>query len=145
MDIWSPHRHIILGHHVQFGPNTIVHCDAEIGSYVLIARNVALVGRDDHRFDIPGTTMWDTPRGDNFKVVVEDDVWIGHGAIILTGVTIGRGAIVAAGAVVEEDVPRYSIVGGNPARIIKTRFSDEDRIVHDAMLGKIIQRTIFQN
>jgi acetyltransferase-like isoleucine patch superfamily enzyme len=95
-----------------------------------------LVGRDDHCIDIPGNTIWDAPRGDKHKVVVEDDVWIGHGAIILSGVTIGRGAIVAAGAVVVEDVPRYSIVGGNPAQLIKKRFSDEERCVHDAMLKK---------
>ena len=102
--LWSPHRHIILGHHVQFGKNVIVHCDAEIGNYVLIARNVAFVGRDDHRFDLPGVTIWESSRGDQYKVVIEDDVWIGHGAIILSGVTIGRGAIISAGAVVVQDV-----------------------------------------
>ena len=114
-----------------------MHCDAEIGNYVLIAQNVVFVGRDDHRFDIPGKTMWESPRSDQYKVVIEDDVWVGHGAIILSGVTIGRGAIVAVGSVVTNDVPPYAVVGGNPARVIKTRFSEESQKVHDAMIERI--------
>jgi len=55
-------------------------------------------------------------------IIVEDDVWIGTRAMILSGVRIGQGAIIAAGAVVTKDVPPYSIVGGNPAKIIKYRF-----------------------
>lgn len=113
-----------------------MHCDAEIGNYVLIARNVAFVGRDDHCFDFPGTTVWESPRGDQYKVIIEDDVWIGHGAIILSGVKVGRGAIVSAGAVVIQDIPPYAVVGGNPARLIKWRFMDEDRNAHDAFLNK---------
>lgn len=54
-------------------------------------------------------------------VVIEDDVWIGHGATILKGVTIGTGSIVAAGAVVTKVVPPFSIVGGIPARVISRR------------------------
>lgn len=137
VDLWSPHKHIIFGHNVQLGPGTIVHCDAEFGNYVLVARNVSFVGRDDHRYDLPGVAIWDSPRGDKFKVVVEDDVWVGNGAIILSGVTIGRGAIVAVGAVVTQDVPPYAIVGGNPAKVIKSRFSGEDRTIHDAYLDKM--------
>ena len=56
--------------------------------------------------------------------IVGNDVWIGYGAIILNGVTISDGAVVAAGSVVTKDVQAYSIVGGNPAREIKKRFSD---------------------
>jgi len=53
-------------------------------------------------------------------IVVEDDVWIGSGAVILDGVKIGKGSIVAAGAVVTKDVPEHSIVGGIPAKIIRS-------------------------
>jgi acetyltransferase-like isoleucine patch superfamily enzyme len=55
-------------------------------------------------------------------IVVGDDVWIGYGATILSGVTIGQGAIVAAGSMVTRDIEPYSIVGGNPAKRIKFRF-----------------------
>ena len=55
-------------------------------------------------------------------IIVEDDVWIGYGAVIMSGVTIKQGAVIAAGSVVVKDVPAYSIVGGAPAKIIKYRF-----------------------
>ncbi|MBO2600169.1 acyltransferase [Shewanella algae] len=54
-------------------------------------------------------------------VIIEDDVWIGSGSIILKGVTIGRGATIAAGSVVTKNVPEYSIVGGVPAKFIKMK------------------------
>ena len=58
------------------------------------------------------------------RVILGNDVWIGHGAIILPGRRIGDGAVVAAGAIVTKDVPAYAIVGGNPARVIKPRFPE---------------------
>lgn len=60
----------------------------------------------------------------SFHVSIGHDVWIGHGAIILPGRHIGVGAVVAAGAVVTKDVAPYTIVGGNPARLIKRRFPE---------------------
>lgn len=59
------------------------------------------------------------------KIIVEDEVWIGTDAKIFSGVTIGKGAIVAAGAIVTKDVPPYAIVGGNPAKLIRYKFSDD--------------------
>jgi len=59
----------------------------------------------------------------SFPVTIGHDVWIGHGAIVLPGRTIGTGAVVAAGAVVTKDVAPYAIVAGNPARLIRPRFS----------------------
>ena len=58
-------------------------------------------------------------------IIVDDDVWIGQNAVILSGVHIGQGAVVAAGAVVSKDVPPYAVVGGVPAKVIKYRFSQE--------------------
>ena len=64
---------------------------------------------------------WDN-KGD---IVIGNDVWIGYEAIILSGVTIGDGAIIASRAVVTEDVPPYTIVGGVPAKAIRKRFSEQ--------------------
>ncbi|EMF49988.1 Acetyltransferase [Streptococcus parauberis KRS-02109] len=61
----------------------------------------------------------------NGNIIVEDDVWIGTNAIIMSGVTLGKGSIIAAGSVVTKSVPAYTIVGGIPAKVIKERFSEE--------------------
>jgi len=135
VDVWSPNHKISLGHCVQFGPGCVVNCDAVIGNKVLIGKNVAFVGRDDHRFDIVGKAIWDSPRGDSHTVVVQDDVWIGHGTIVLSGVVIGAGSVIAAGSVVTRDVPAYSVVGGNPAGVIKMRFNPEQIVEHERALG----------
>jgi hypothetical protein len=58
-------------------------------------------------------------------IVIMNDVWIGYGCTVLSGVTIGNGSILAARSVVTKDVPPYSIVGGNPARVLKYRFNPE--------------------
>ena len=78
--------------------------------------------------------MWDSGRGDKYKITVDDDVWIGHGSIILSPTYIGRGSIIAAGSIVIKDVPAYSIVGGNPARIIKMRFTPQEIAEHETLL-----------
>lgn len=67
----------------------------------------------------------------NKKTVIQSDVWIGDGAVIMPGITIGKGAIIGANAVVTKDVYPYEIVGGVPAKRIRMRFSDEiiDRLV----------------
>ena len=126
--IWSPHRDVTLGYNVQFGPQCIIQCDLEIGNNVLIASRVAFVGRDDHRTDIPGQTIWNSGRGDTGKTMVGDDVWIGHGVIILAGVTIGDGSVIAAGSVVTKDVPPCMVVGGVPAHVLKPRFASTDDV-----------------
>lgn len=58
-------------------------------------------------------------------IIIKNDVWIGANCTILDGITIGNGAVIAAGSIVTKDVPPYAIVGGNPAKIIKYRFSKE--------------------
>jgi phosphonate metabolism protein (transferase hexapeptide repeat family) len=59
------------------------------------------------------------------RVHIGHDVWIGHGAIVLPGRSIGTGAVIAAGAIVTKDIPAYTIVAGNPARIIRSRFPED--------------------
>ncbi len=104
----------------------------QIGNYCSIAEHVRFLVSADHqttristfpfRVFCLGHAMEGGSKGD---IVVEDDVWIGYGATILSGVHIGQGAVIAAGAVVARDVPPYAIVGGVPAKIIKYRFAPE--------------------
>jgi len=131
---WSPRRHIILGDHVGIGSHCKVLCDLRIGNKVLVADTVAFLNSDDHLYHKVGLAIWDSGRGDAGRVIVEDDVWIGLGAVVLTPVRIGRGAIVAAGSVVVKDVAPYSIVGGVPARLLKMRFSPEQIAEHENIL-----------
>lgn len=141
--LWAPER-IEIGDHSYLGHDVTIETNCRIGRYVLIANRVALVGRRDHDFRTLGVPVrfghWvgsqRTPsrfRGD--AVVIEDDVWIGFGAVVLSGVHVSRGAIVAAGSVVKNDVPAYTIVGGNPAIAIGRRFSSRDEIArHEALI-----------
>jgi len=66
-------------------------------------------------------------------VIIGDDVWIGTRVVILPGVNVGKGAILAAGAVVTKDVPEYAIVGGNPARFIKSRAGSNSDLFNGAL------------
>ncbi len=67
---------------------------------------------------------------------VGDDVWVGFGAIVLSGVRIGRGAIIAAGSVVTKDVEPYAIVAGNPAVKVGARFDNAEIAQHEARLHR---------
>ena len=104
-----------------------------IGNYVSIAQNVHFLLDVEHEISSLCTypfiaSLFDnnykeaTSKGD---IIVDDDVWIGYGATIMSGIHIGQGAVVAAGAVVTKDVPPYAIVGGVPAKVIKYRFEPE--------------------
>jgi acetyltransferase-like isoleucine patch superfamily enzyme len=80
---------------------------------------------ENHRYedtDVPIRLQGETRRG----IVVEDDCWLGAGAIVLDGVRIGRGAVVAAGSIVTRDVPAYTVVAGSPARVIKHRHQEAE-------------------
>jgi acetyltransferase-like isoleucine patch superfamily enzyme len=108
--------------------------DLIIGNDVLIAPNVALLSRYPHRTDLVGTSMFQGPRADRGEIVIEEDVWIGFGAIIFSGVRIGRGSVIAAGAVVLKDVPRYSILLPKQEQVLKQRFSSSQIELHEERL-----------
>jgi acetyltransferase-like isoleucine patch superfamily enzyme len=131
---WSPRHDIVLGNRVGIGYNCLFQCDIRIGNEVMIASDCAFVNRDDHIYNIVGQTMWESGRGDQFKIIIEDDVWVGHGVIVVAPAHIGRGAILAAGGVVVTDVPNYAIVGGVPAKVIKMRFTEEEISEHERLL-----------
>lgn len=108
-----------------------------IGKFCAIAAEVKFIMTGDHKLDAISTypfpifgngweeafNIFDLPvKGD---ITIGNDVWLGYDCLIKNGVTIGNGAIIAARAVVVKDVPAYSIVGGNPAKILKMRFDDK--------------------
>lgn len=80
------------------------------------------------------------PKGYDSDVVVEKDVWIGCNVTLLAGVHVGRGAILAAGAVVNKDIPPYSICGGVPAKIIKFKWSIEQILEHENIVYDVSER-----
>ncbi len=135
VSVTSPNRRVSFGHRVQLGPRCTIQTDVSFGDSVLVAGEVAFLGRHDHRTDVVGATVWGSGRGENRGIVVEDDVWIGWRAIVLDGVTIGRGAVVGAGSVVTKTIPPFAIVAGVPAKEISRRFTEDQARRHEAMLG----------
>jgi virginiamycin A acetyltransferase len=118
-----------------FGPERLIigrFCAIASGvRFLMPGANHADLGPSTYPFGVfgpPGDTTMDIvvsapSRGDT---VVGHDVWLGYSALVLPGVTVGDGAVVAAASVVARDVPPYAIVAGNPARVVRSRFSAED-------------------
>jgi len=107
----------------------------EIGNYCSFAADVKIFLGGEHRTDWVSTYPFNAlhpefshieghPRSKG-DVRIGNDVWLGRGAVVLSGVTIGDGAAVGAYSVVTKDVPDYAIVGGNPAKLLKMRFPPE--------------------
>jgi acetyltransferase-like isoleucine patch superfamily enzyme len=132
--IWAKDE-VVIGNNCYIGRNTQIECNVKIGNEVLIANNVAFIGRYDHNYQQIGVPIrfsaqvrdkgYTWLEKDRFTIVA-DDVWIGYGAIILSGVVIKTGSIVAAGSVVTRDVEAYSIYGGSPAKKISERFTNQE-------------------
>lgn len=134
------HVHVDIDFHCEYGIN--IHCGSDviinmnctlvdnnridIGSNVLIASDVKIYTAT-HTTDVPGRT--NTPEGKatsgsfcrtySRPVTIEDNVWVGGGAILLPGVTIGRNSVIGAGSVVTRSIPQDCVAVGNPCRVIK--------------------------
>lgn len=113
---------------VYVGKNVTIEVEGSIGSGVLIANNVGIVGKRDHNvFESDVAAFFAQgvreDRSLSYKTIIEDGCWIGFGAIIMSGVTLGKNSVIAAGSVVTRDVPPNSIAAGNPAKVISNRFS----------------------
>jgi acetyltransferase-like isoleucine patch superfamily enzyme len=90
-----------------------------IGDYVQTGANVMMFAFN-HCTEMTGTPMIEQDYLDG-DIIIENDVWIGAGSIILAGVHIGKGSVIAANAVVNRDIPDYAIAGGVPSGVIKYR------------------------
>lgn len=142
-DLFVLPNFVSLGDHVYIGRYSYITVPAEIGHFSMLASSVAFVG-DDHVYNCPGLPMTLSGRGVPKPVILGDDVWIGHGTIVRSGVRIGNGAIIGAGSVVTKDVPPYSIYAGSPARFIKMRFTEPEQARHEAMLAEYRKSGRFQ-
>lgn len=111
---------IIIGDGTWVGKNcSIAAIDkVEIGKDVLFAGHVHITDHS-HGYEDPDIPIWKQPLISKGPVIIEDQCWLGFSCEILSGVHIGKHSIVAARAVVTKDVPPYSIVAGNPARVVK--------------------------
>lgn len=103
-----------------------------IGNYCSIGTGSTFILGSEHPYRGISTfpfkvkcLSWPSEAKTKGPIVINDDVWIGENVLMLSGITIGQGALVAAGSVVVKSIPPYAIVGGNPAKIIKFRFSQE--------------------
>jgi len=132
-----------IGDYTYGNPSVIFEnedANLKIGKFCSIADNVTIFLGGNHRVDWMSTYPFNAltgffPEAKDIKghpstkgnVVIGNDVWIGRGAVIMSGVTIGDGAVIAAGSIVSKSVGNYEIWGGNPACLIKYRFSQVTR------------------
>lgn len=128
--LWARNE-ITIGDDFYIGKYSIIETNCRIGNGVIIANHVGIVGRYDHCYQQVGVPIrralsirdkeydW---KGKDEMTIIGDDVWIGFGATVMSGVNIANGTIIAAGAVVTKDTEPYSIYAGVPAKKISDRF-----------------------
>ena len=116
----SKKNKIDIGDNFFMGNFCHLSSDLKVGNDVMFASFVSCVG-GDHNIDDVNIKMNKSGKGVFKKTIIEDNVWIGHGTIIMHGVSIKEGSVIAAGSVVIKNVPSLSIYGGNPAKLIKKR------------------------
>ena len=141
--ISSHHGKIKIGDHCLVGPRCVVGAvnSVVLGNYVRLSNNVIVIDNNNHPVNpvdrkIMNSVEYTSPYRTwkyavSKPIVIHDNVWIGRNSIINKGVTIGENSIVAAGSVVTKDVPPNCIVGGNPAKVVKTDIDKEPRLIPD--------------
>jgi len=116
---------ITIGDNSGIGRDSLIQNGVQIGDNVMMGPQ-CLIYTMNHCFSRVDIPMIQQGIGDIHPVVIGNDVWIGARVTILPGIHIGDGSIIGAGAVVTKDVPQYVIVGGNPAKIIRSRLKNAE-------------------
>lgn len=131
---------ITVGDNNYIGSGTVIQSKEQVSirNNVIIATGVLIVDNNNHPTDpckrlemsscddYMTDELWSWKYSESAPVLIEDNVWIGRDARVLKGVTIGKGSIVAMGAIVTKNVPAYSVVAGNPARIVKSLKTEDN-------------------
>jgi acetyltransferase-like isoleucine patch superfamily enzyme len=115
---------IYIGSHSFIGIASVLIGPLRLGNDVIIAQNVVFSGLN-HGYQDVDTPITKQPCT-SADIIVEDDVWIGANSVITAGIHVGKHAVIAGGSVVTKNVPAYSVVGGNPARVLK-QYSAESK------------------
>lgn len=115
---------IEVGDNSEFGQRCLIHSGVTIGNDVIMGPDVKIYTRNHIFTSISEPIRVQGKKSSN--TAIGNDVWIGANSLIMSGVRINDHAIVAAGSIVTKDVPKYAIVGGNPAKVIKYRDSSSD-------------------
>lgn len=143
--LYKGFTNINIGKHTYGLPNVIWRKEnamLTIGNYTSIADNVTIILGSNHRIDWVTTYPFSSTNANILKywesassitghpatkgdIIIGNDVWIGYSAVVLSGVKIGDGAVIGASTVVTKDIPPYCIAVGNPAKVVKKRFSNE--------------------
>lgn len=116
---------IRIGNNSGLGVNCVIPNGSIIGENVMMGPNCYIHERN-HAFNRTDVPMVQQGYSIRKPVVIDDDVWIGRDVTIMVGRHIAKGSIIAANCVLTKDFPEYSIVGGNPSRLIRSRFSDNE-------------------
>lgn len=116
-------RNVEMGDESGIGANTTIPGNTIIGNNVIISRNCFILGRN-HRFDRTDIPLNDQGFWPPKQTIIEDDCWIGMNTLMTPGRHISKGTIVGMGSCLTKDFPPYSIVGGAPAKFIKSRIEE---------------------
>lgn len=145
--IWAPNS-LVLGKRVYVGKSVTIETDGVIGDGVLVANNVGIVGRRDHDIRDVGHTVRDAgwvghDKRLSLQTIVGSDVWIGFGAIILSGSVIGDSSVIGAGQFVSGDIPPNTIVRGVSQSDWGRRFEPEVFHLHwQELLSQGVRRVV---
>ena len=124
---------IVIGNNLYIGPGSIIQSkeSVTIKDNVVVGPNVTIMDNNNHPVDPEmrlkmsacedffKDDLWSWKYAESKPIVIEENVWLGRDSRIMKGVTVGKGSIVALGSIVTKDVPPYTVVAGNPAKVVK--------------------------